>query len=124
MVDLEELKPAEVAALYREVVATVREKETSAPVFLIAITPTRSRWAAWPEIKASNAALEAVCKAEKNVHFIPTEKAFLKIDGTPRTELFRNDQLHLNADGYQLWTKLIRAALDQKLESKPTGGGR
>ncbi|MGI9240579.1 MAG: GDSL-type esterase/lipase family protein, partial [Verrucomicrobiales bacterium] len=113
-----DLEPEEVAALYKDVVSTVREKDAEAPIFLIAITPTKSRWPAWPEIKKSNAAMEAVCKAEKNVHFIRTEKAFLNTDGLPKTELFRDDQLHLNPDGYKLWTEIVRGSLEPVLKPK------
>lgn len=114
-----DLTPGEVAALYSEVVETVRSKDADAPVFLIAITPTESRWKAWPQIEKANAALEATCRAAKNVHFIPTAKAFLNEDGAPRTELFRDDHLHLNADGYKLWTKIVRAELEKELAAKP-----
>jgi lysophospholipase L1-like esterase len=37
----------------------------------------------------------------------------LRPDGTPRAELFREDKLHLNAAGYQLWGSLIRRRLDE-----------
>ena len=114
-----DLTPEEVALLYKDVVKTVRTKNAEAPVFLIAITPTKSRWAAWPQIKKANAAMQGICQAEHKVHFIPTEKQFLNSEGTPKTELFRDDQLHLNADGYALWTKIVRAKLDPKLAARP-----
>ena len=117
-----DLTPPQVAELYRDVVKTIREKDAKAPVFLIAITPTKSRWKAWPQIKKSNAAMEAVCKAQDNVHFIETESHFLRNDGTPKTELFRDDQLHLNADGYKLWTNIVRRELDGKLGGKKAAG--
>lgn len=115
-----DLAPEEVAALYQDVVATVRKKNAEAPVFLIAITPTQSRWKAWPQIQKANAAMEAVCQAQENVHFIRTEEAFINGDRLPKTELFRDDQLHLNADGYQLWTKIVRKELERVLAADAT----
>jgi lysophospholipase L1-like esterase len=38
--------------------------------------------------------------------------------GKPKTGLFRGDQLHLNAEGYALWTKIVRGKIDAIL-----GGG-
>ena len=114
-----DLEPDEVAALFADVVKTIREKNAKAPVFLIAITPTESRWAAWPQIKKSNSAMEAVCKAQENVHFIRTTKPFLDEEGKPKAELFRKDRLHLNPDGYKLWTKIVRKALDRELAKRP-----
>jgi hypothetical protein len=110
-----DLTPEEVALLYKDVVLTTRAKNAEAPIFLIAITPTNSRWKAWPQIQKANAAMETICKAEKNVHFIATEKEFLNTEKKPKTELFRDDQLHLNPDGYSLWTKIIRSKIESIL---------
>jgi hypothetical protein len=107
-----DLEPEEVAALYGNVLETVRKKNADAPIFLLAVTPTVSRWNVWPQIKKANAAMEDVCKAQKNVHFISTATRFLNAAGRPRAELFRDDRLHLNADGYELWTKILRRKLD------------
>jgi lysophospholipase L1-like esterase len=43
---------------------------------------------------------------------LPTASHFLGPDGTVRTELFGDDKLHLNQDGYDLWSELIRRRLD------------
>jgi len=113
-----DLEPKEVAELFGEVVKTARAKKADVPVFLIAITPTESRWKVWPEQKQANAAMQELCKADKNLHFIATEKRFLNADGKPKAELFRDDKLHLNADGYALWTKIVRGRLEKKLQLK------
>ena len=113
-----DISPEEVVLLYEDVVATVRAKNAKAPVFLIAITPTMSRWKAWPQIKKTNAALKAACEAAGEVHFIATEAEFLDAKGEPKAGLFRDDRLHLNAEGYALWTKIVRARLETVL-----GGG-
>ena len=116
----DDLTPDEVAALYKDIVKTVREKNAASPVFLIAITPTNSRWKVWDQISKANTAMEAVCKAEKNVHFIATEKHFINDQGLPKGELFREDQLHLNADGYKLWTTIVRGEIEKVLGKPAT----
>lgn len=102
--------PEEVVRLFKHVVATARRYEPDAPIFLIEITPTPSRWAAWPKIKECNAALRQACEEGKNLHFISTASEYLGADGEPKAELFRQDRLHQNRDGYQRWSRLIRAA--------------
>ena len=42
--------PQEVAALFRNVLKTIRKTHPETPVFWIAVTPTPLRWKVWPEI--------------------------------------------------------------------------
>lgn len=102
--------PEEVVQLFEHVVATARRHAPDAPIFLIEITPTPSRWAAWPKIKECNAALRQACEEGKNLHFISTADEYLDADGQPMPELFKADKLHQNRDGYERWSRIIRAA--------------
>jgi len=98
----EDRTPAEVARLFAYVVGRVREHNAEAPVFYIAVTPTESRFAAWPEVRAGNTAVRQFCERWKNTYFIGTESIYLDANGNPRPELFVADKLHLSRDGYTL----------------------
>ncbi len=104
--------PEQVVALFRDVLGVLRAKHPSTPVFYIAVTPSGSRFSAWPKIKAGNRAIQAFCEATPNTYFIPTESAFLDAEGKPRDELYVADRLHLNADGYVRWAAIIKSHLD------------
>lgn len=108
--------PDEVAGLFGNVLKTIRKGHPSTPVFWIEITPTASRWKVWPEIQKANALIKDVCNKNKNTYFINTSYAFLDEKGLPKAELFREDKLHLTAEGYAVWTKIIRKELDSKLK--------
>ncbi|MDA2927900.1 GDSL-type esterase/lipase family protein [Acidobacteria bacterium AH-259-G07] len=108
--------PEEVAGLFAYVLEKVREHNPTAPVFYIAVTPTPSRWKAWPQIKAANTAARLVCDRSENTYFIGTESIFLDGAGEPRPELFVKDQLHQNRNGYILWTAAIKSHLDAVLD--------
>ncbi len=104
--------PDQVAGWFQRVVAVSRAHNSEAPVFCIGVTPTMSRWKAWPRIQEMNAALQAACAADASLHFIPTASAYLNANGEPRPELFREDQLHLTTLGYQIWAAIIKSHLD------------
>ena len=108
--------PEEVVRLFKYVIGQVRKTHATEPIFLIAITPTPSRFKAWPQIRKANAALEAACDADASLHFIPTEKYYLDAEGQPIPKYFVEDMLHQNAEGYQLWSKIVRASLDEILK--------
>jgi hypothetical protein len=105
--------PAEVVRLFEHVVATARRHAPETPIFLIEITPTPRRWAVWPKIKECNAALRAACEAGQDLHFISTADEYLDPAGQPIPDLFREDRLHQNREGYARWSRLIRDAFAQ-----------
>ena len=108
--------PEEVAALFKNVLKTIRKSHPDTPVFWIEVTPTSSRWKVWPEIQKSTLLIRKVCDNHKNTYSIRTDFAFLNEDGKPRDELFVTDKLHLNAQGYSVWTNIIRNELIRVLE--------
>jgi lysophospholipase L1-like esterase len=110
--------PLEVSQLFRKTLYIIRRKFTDTPVFWISITPTPSRWPVWPEIKEANGMIKEICESHRNTYFIDTEKYFLNSSGLPRTELFLDDKLHLNDDGYAIWTGIIKNDLNEVLSNK------
>ena len=106
----------EVAKLFREIVRTVRKKYPEKPIFLIEITPTKSRWHVWQKITEANRLLKESCLEMHKTYFIETSAAYLNNNGEPRNELFINDRLHLNHEGYKIWGTLIRNKLDEVLK--------
>jgi hypothetical protein len=108
--------PEEVLALYKDVVKTIRKHHKDTPVFWIAITPTSSRWKAWPQVQQANNLIKEYSEKNKNLYFIRTDFAFLGSDGKPKDELFRSDLLHLNDKGYVIWKGLVKAELDKVLK--------
>ena len=107
--------PEEVKKLFLNVVKTFRKSHPGAPVFWIAITPTSSRWKAWPKIKEVNELIRQTCEKGNNLYFIRTDYAFLNEKGEPIDEYFVADKLHLNQEGYRIWTGIIKTELDKVL---------
>ncbi len=108
--------PEELRKLFSIVHKTFRKSNPGATVCYVAITPTRSRWKAWPEISKANDMIKKWCDNQRNTYFIGTDTAFLDQNGEPREELFINDKLHLNPDGYEVWTRIIKGELDRVLK--------
>ena len=93
------------------------QHQPDAPVLLIEITPTEKRLEVWPRIREVNARLREIALSSANTYFIATAGHYLDPTGHPRSELFVEDRLHLNSDGYRLWSTLIRRRLDEVLRS-------
>ncbi len=110
--------PREVAELFNDVLKTIRKTHPETPVFWIEITPTNSRWSVWNEIQKANDRISNICDHSANTWYIRTDSAFLGQNGKPITELFRDDQLHLNSQGYAIWTGIIKKELERVIPVK------
>ncbi len=111
--------PVEVAEKYAQLIQIIRKRYKEVPVFVVAITPTRSRWKVWPQIRYANEEISTMVKQFLGVTFIPTEKYFLNENGLPQEELFIEDQLHLSTKGYDVWKSVIRPYLDDAMKKCP-----
>lgn len=110
-----DLTPKLSSGNFEKIVKIIRAKYKKQPIFIVEITPCQSRWMKWSVIQEDNTNLKTLCKKGKNLFFIETAQSFLNEKGEPRNELFREDHLHLNHQGYLIWGKLIKAQVDQKL---------
>lgn len=110
--------PEEVLELFQFVVSRAREHRPGRPIFFIAITPTSSRWDVWDQSRRANELIEEFCASQEDLHFIETAPYFLGDVGTPNDDLFRDDRLHLNRQGYRLWGEIIKAAIGPVLQAE------
>lgn len=104
-------QPEEVFTLYKAFVSEVHQRMPGLPIYFIAITPTHSRLEHIDLVNRTNAMVAQHVIDHPNLFYIDTASAVLGPDGLPRPELFREDQLHLNADGYAIWASVIKPVL-------------
>ena len=106
-----DLSPNEVKKLFRYNYKLIRSIHKHIPIFLIETTPTPKRWKVWNKILEANKKLERFCKQVPNLYFISTRDKFIGTDGLPIQSFFLSDELHLNSDGYKLWSSVIKSKL-------------
>ena len=99
--------PGEVFRRFVAFVEGVHRDLPDSDIAYISIKPSPSRLALLPRIRETNALIRAYADAEGKVDFIDVYTPMLDTTGKPRAELFSADALHLNADGYALWRKVI-----------------
>ncbi len=103
--------PERVLSDFKAFTEKVRAHSPKVEIAYIAISPNPSRWAEIEKVKAANAAIEAYIKEQPNMKFIDTYSHMLGTDGLPLPGIFRDDKLHMNAEGYKIWTGVIRPYL-------------
>jgi lysophospholipase L1-like esterase len=99
--------PEQVFADFQAFVEAVRAKLPKTEIAYISIAGNPSRWAEVEKVKAANAMIENYIKGKAGLKFINAFPRMLGSDGQPRPEIFVADRLHMNAEGYQLWTEIV-----------------
>ncbi len=89
-------------------------------VIILAINPSRSRWKFWPEVQKTNRLVQEFCHGNPRLIFADFSALFLGADGRPDSSLFLKDELHLNAEGYAVWTQALAPVLRKVLASSPS----
>jgi lysophospholipase L1-like esterase len=79
------------------------------PVYFISIKPSKARIAQLPRQAIVNDAIRARAAARADLHFLDVAPLMLA-DGKPR-DIFVADGLHMNRQGYLIWTQVVRPAL-------------
>lgn len=102
----------EVAQLFGQFVARVRELGCDAPIAYIAITPTPARVEFLPEVLEANRLIREMCATDDSLQFVDTAPGFLDSRGQPDPSLFVEDGLHLKPGGYAFWTARLKPVLE------------
>ena len=100
--------PYQVTADFRAFLAKVRAALPDTPVVFIPIKPSIARWKLVDRMRRANTLISRVIQRDEHCVYADIDWALLGPDGKPRPELFKEDGLHLNEDGYALWSSLLR----------------
>lgn len=100
-----------VLADFQEFVEVVRDELPAVPIAFLAIKPSLARWSTADTMQTANAMVASYVDGREGLSFIDVWTPMLNDDGTPRHELFLEDGLHMNAEGYALWAELVRPYL-------------
>lgn len=88
------------------------------PLIYIPIKPSLARWKLWPAMQQTNRLIENYCLDNPSLYYANIADPMMGKDSRPSAELFREDGLHLNNEGYILWSKIVRPFI-----SKAAGAG-
>ena len=58
-------------------------------------------------VRAVNGAIKAFLKEQPRAHFIDVFPKMLGADGLPLPDIFREDRLHMNLEGYRIWRDVV-----------------
>ncbi len=109
--------PEHVERDYRTFVNSVRRSLPDTRIGFIAIKPSIARWNLWGPIAEANNRIARLAESDPLLTYVDIATPMLKnapAGSPPPASLFVKDGLHLSAEGYALWTRVVQAALDSQ----------
>ena len=92
---------------------SVKKELPKTKVFAIGIQPSPSRFDQRSRQLEWNDSVNNLSKTDPNLVFVDVSSAMLSSDNEPRLELYTYDTLHMNKEGYKIWTKLVKLHLKE-----------
>jgi lysophospholipase L1-like esterase len=100
--------PETVAADFKTFRAKLHAVLPETRLIFLSLTLSPSRARVHEQMRAANRLIAADCATDSRCTFVDINTPMLAPGGTaPRPELFVQDRLHLNRDGYAIWTKVL-----------------
>lgn len=98
----------------------LRVAQPTARLIYLSCKPSPARAAQVGKFRAANALIAAACAADPHCTFVDVFTPMLDASHQPRPELFGPDRLHMNANGYALWTQTLLPVLAKTLDHPAT----
>lgn len=110
--------PKKVLAALKDFLAAKTNSLGPTPVYFVAIEPSIYHWDKFDRQSRTNQMIKTFSQKRADLVFIDVVPLMLH-DGRPK-DIFMRDKLHMNRDGYALWTVAVRRALKQANAPKAT----
>jgi lysophospholipase L1-like esterase len=99
--------PEQVFKDYKQFVTTVHKSLPDTRIAFISIAPNPARWHQIEQVRETNRRVEQHARSDARLAYIDVFSAMLGTDGLPRPEIFVDDRLHMNEQGYKIWSKRV-----------------
>lgn len=105
-------KPGKILKEAKLLVDRIQRDLPETKVVLISAKPSVARWQMSNNYEKLNKKLEKLCKRTNNLEFADVWNAMLDENGQVFTDVFLDDNLHMNKKGYDIWGKVIGVFLE------------
>ena len=100
----EKVDGKEVLKRFKTLYKSLRNQFPETPIVFVSIKPSPSRWEMKDRMMAANALISEYLSDKKNGTFVSVWDEMLE-NGLPNKNIFLEDNLHMNKEGYAIWIK-------------------
>ena len=96
---------------FKQLFAIIRDHYPKVKLTYVSMKPSPSRLRLMPKMLEGNLLIKNFLKKKRKTSFVDVYYSMLEADGKPIGSIFLDDKLHMNAQGYAIWQKLIEPHL-------------
>lgn len=111
--------PADLAARFDVFMDMKTERLGDAPVYFVSVKPSYARLGELGAQSAANALIEAYADTRDDLIYVDIVSPMM--DGEVPKQIFISDELHMNLDGYAIWTETLSDLLNNQDRPKRSG---
>lgn len=100
----EKVTPKIVFKRFKTLYKSIRKQFPETPIVFVSIKPCVLRWSIKDRMMETNALISNYLSHKKKAAFVNIWDKML-VDGLPKKNLFIQDNLHMNKEGYAIWIK-------------------
>ena len=105
--------PEWVAADMKALVRVIHHAHPKTPIVVLSTKASMARRDRHEQMEQSNRLMAEFAQTDPRVTFLDVNTPLLNAEGKPDDRYFLPDRLHLNHEGYVVWTNLLRPVLDR-----------
>lgn len=110
-----DLHPTQLFDLYRLLIKRLNQDYPTCPIYILSVKFNDCRLAKREDHRLFNQIMADYAAHAEGVYFVDVNTPLLNADGSVNNDYFEEDQLHVNRQGYALWTSVLRPMLLEKL---------
>ena len=103
--------PRRVYEDYLEFVKRVHEQLPRTKIIFIAIKPSIKRWNLVDKMREANRLIREYTRRDERLVYLDIDTPMIGEDGKPKSDIFKEDGLHLSEKGYEIWAKVLKPHL-------------
>ncbi|MEM7374614.1 MAG: SGNH/GDSL hydrolase family protein [Bacteroidota bacterium] len=107
----DKILPGHVLANLKRFHKKVQEQQPGTKVWFIAVKPSVARKHLYDKLVKTNTMIQEYIESVPELEYLDVATPMLTDEGEIRTDIFIKDNLHMNATGYEIWTKVIRPVM-------------
>ena len=100
-------EPSAIISETEALVADIFRHLPNSQIYFISPKPSVARWSFAPQYRDLNNRLQQLASSHDQVHYIDVWSPMLSTDGEVMTDIFIQDQLHMNTKGYDIWRTVV-----------------
>lgn len=96
---------------FRAFVDKIHAEYPKTRIYFLSIKPSISRWHMWSRMQGANALIAEECEGDKRLVYVDVAAGMLDDEDKPRADIFKEDKLHMNRNGYEIWRDILRPVI-------------